>query len=545
MVDIKANLELLVSFAKALKKCQKSNNNNEKSDNEKSDNEKSDNEKSDNEKSDNEKSDNEKSDNEKSDNEKSDNEKSDNEKSDNEKSDNEKSDNEKSDNEKSDNEKSDNETSDNETSDNETSDIIYAIRILLGDKPKKFLETRSFDANGAYTLLNHPYLTEIYCVEPIYYDKINRILNKVCLPFHKIIIYTNNPIDKFLIDNLIEINFKIDILLINEVDSYEQFIQNYLKFILPDGYIIFNNYTKNSIVKTNVDILVNNIKEYSMPFDIIGCLSNYPNQFIIRRKNFNNNIDNNIDNKMFAIVMPTYYRKNGTSKNNHREVSEMLKKQTYTNWKIFMMGDDYEKDEEFNENITFFPSDKIYAENIKGCSYRRDVFTIDRNKWCNGGLAALHQGIVKAIDCGYSYYVHLDDDDRWTDNHLQLLADTIKEFPNADFLNTCSTLGRIILPKTGQYVKLYYNNVYPTGNDIVHATWCLNLKTLANVTIKFNEKRLALIEQIRKKEIVETNTQPYDYCVVNHYNDLFRKGYFNSICIPKITCCKKNDMNIP
>ena len=51
-------------------------------------------------------------------------------------------------------------------------------------------------------------------------------------------------------------------------------------------------------------------------------------------------------------------------------------KQTYQNYHIFLIGDDYEDEEEFNQIVSLFPSEKIYSYNNK-FSYRENYFSLN------------------------------------------------------------------------------------------------------------------------------------------------------------------------
>ena len=89
--------------------------------------------------------------------------------------------------------------------------------------------------------------------------------------------------------------------------------------------------------------------------------------------------------------------------------------------------------DEFNKIIKLFSDMKIYSFN-NSYSYRKDYFKIPLNKWCSGGILARFIGIKQAIKEGYKYYLHLDDDDIWINNHINIINNTIKQFPNVDFM---------------------------------------------------------------------------------------------------------------
>ena len=160
------------------------------------------------------------------------------------------------------------------------------------------------------------------------------------------------------------------------------------------------------------------------------------------------------DKKKFAVIIATYRRKNNTSYNNLLNVHKFLINQTYQNFKVFLIGDDYSDQDEFNKIVSLYPEDKIFSYN-NNVSYRTGIFKDPMNLWRNGGALARAIGIKRAIEEGYNYYLHLDDDDIWLHNHIEVINNTINSFPEVDFMVNKSQYEDRFLPATQQEEELY------------------------------------------------------------------------------------------
>jgi len=196
--------------------------------------------------------------------------------------------------------------------------ILYDIRTLLGTNLKTYLEIGSYIGSSASLMLNHPYETNIICVEPCVLDKSHyggiidqyhtlektlQINNKNNYSFS---IEKNFSHDIKLLTKFKTYNLKIDILFIDGGHDYDDVIQdwnNYKDFVNPGGFIIFDDYcdkTYSPEVKPAVDDIVKNLNTDS--YEIIGSIDNihnlnqgdltykYPNninEFIIYKKLLN------------------------------------------------------------------------------------------------------------------------------------------------------------------------------------------------------------------------------------------------------------------
>jgi hypothetical protein len=111
------------------------------------------------------------------------------------------------------------------------------------------------------------------------------------------------------------------------------------------------------------------------------------------------------------------------------EALESVKKQRYPHWRVYLIGDHYQPEEEFRQLTKFMPRDKVLAYNLKGHTPEREIFKkinhlplICGNKVSNFCLDLMESTDIRYVAC-------LDDDDLWTPYHLESLHDEFTKFP--------------------------------------------------------------------------------------------------------------------
>ena len=359
-------------------------------------------------------------------------------------------------------------------------------------------------------------------------------------------ILTGYSSDQTILDKLKDVS--IDLLFIDGGHGYQQVLDdfnNYSKFVSDDGYIVFDDYlddehspdvrvAMNKIVR---ELDTNKFQVIGTPLNKFGALPTSPNRFaylneFIIRKNAM---------KYFAIVIPTYKRKNGTTVQNMKNIVEFLSKQTYQNYHVFLVGDHYEDEEEFKYLTSLFPQDKIYSHN-NDTSYRKDYFSSPANKWCIGGVMALKHGVEKAKEYGFKYYLHLDDDDSWSHDKLHVHRQILEQFPEADFTFHASEYCGGVLPREHRDYPLTYNNLRPIHCNLVHSSNCLSLSDRSyKVFMDFTNNVTEIAEKIKNKEIPEYNLEAFDAQFIVHLNS----NSLTCLYIPKVLSFKMSDVNIP
>ena len=174
----------------------------------------------------------------------------------------------------------------------------------------------------------------------------------------------------------------------------------------------------------------------------------------------------------FAIVMASYQRKNGNSPHFVRRSLKSISTQTYQNFKVFLIGDKYEDDEEFKSFSLLLPQDKLHLLNLS-YALERENCKFPINLWAIGGANAMNQGLSLAKDQEFTHYLHLDDDDSWNCFHLRNVAQGYSQFPETDFVTTCGiTMDGWLLP---QINGLDYNNFECGFRKAFHSAWGFRL----------------------------------------------------------------------
>ena len=260
---------------------------------------------------------------------------------------------------------------------------------------------------------------------------------------------------------LLKANLKIGLLRIGNVPNIPITFQYYINLVLDGGLIVIDNYQQFKICLDYIHIDGKIPQNHSIlgKFTTVYCENNK----IILRREFGK------DDIKFAIVMSTYYRENGKSKAYVERALKFLNQQVYQKFKLFLIGDKYANDQEFNYFRTLLPADKLEAVNLS-TAFERERCAGGHNLWCAGGTKAVNHGMDLAVNQGFTHYLHLDDDDYWNTFHLRNIAMGYEQFPEACFIVTMgicdNNLG--ILPSLP---GLFYNNFDCQGARAFHSSF--------------------------------------------------------------------------
>lgn len=184
-----------------------------------------------------------------------------------------------------------------------------------------------------------------------------------------------------------------------------------------------------------------------------------------------------------AILIPTYRKGNGEFKNQIEQCLTSVSKQTHSNYKVYFIGDKYENNNEFDELSKIINPSKIVSKNLP-ISYERSKYS-GRNLWVCGGVYASNIGIELALNDGFDYICHLDHDDVWSPNHLELISKVIDE-TGTNFVSTRSGAGWPAMQSTS-----YLTKWRPLPSKVFKSTTCLNYR-------HFNIKFRNMIEEQNK-----------------------------------------------
>jgi glycosyltransferase involved in cell wall biosynthesis len=174
-----------------------------------------------------------------------------------------------------------------------------------------------------------------------------------------------------------------------------------------------------------------------------------------------------------GIIIATYQRSVGNTPYLLSRALESIKNQTHQDYKVFLIGDKYEDHDEFLQLATsIIPLEKIYFENLS-IAIERDRYTYMPDKlWYSGGVNAMNYGIKLAIKDGCDYICHLDHDDYWHPQHLEIINHTIEITQDSAFIYTCGTYYNSYLPKV-----ILNNEIIeklPIPCQTIHSSVCIN-----------------------------------------------------------------------
>ena len=173
-----------------------------------------------------------------------------------------------------------------------------------------------------------------------------------------------------------------------------------------------------------------------------------------------------------AIVIATYQRKDNTTPEYLKRALLSIKEQTHQDYMVYLIGDCYEDDGEFNDLATsIIDSDKIKHINLPNAVEREKYPIGDKRLWTSGGVNACNFGVNLAINDGHDYICHLDHDDWWGPDHLSLIDSKTNE-------------GHAIISTMGEHFngtalpKNSGNPFYPKSSNLIHSTTCVNFKEI-------------------------------------------------------------------
>lgn len=171
----------------------------------------------------------------------------------------------------------------------------------------------------------------------------------------------------------------------------------------------------------------------------------------------------------FGVRISTYKRPTGTLHILARCLQSILR-QDFKDWKIFLIGDHYDSQEEFDKLASMIPPEKIYYENLP-VSLERGKYS-GGDLWRCAGRYACCYGLQKLREQA-RICACLDDDDWWLPDHLSTLWEAYKKYPDAAFVYTKSTYksDNSFLPN--ENVDIHYDNLMPRAYNLIHsaASW--------------------------------------------------------------------------
>jgi predicted O-methyltransferase YrrM len=202
-----------------------------------------------------------------------------------------------------------------------------------------------------------------------------------------------------------------------------------------------------------------------------------------------------------AIIITTYWKLDGSTKTHLERALMSVRNQTSNAYKVFLIGDDYEKEDELMELSKIIDKDRIYVENLP-VALERTVYS-GVQLWACGGANATRTGIRRALSEGYIYISELNHDDYYLPHHIETVIKSFKE-TGTHFLTTkCNTKPEIEtkdryspyrpFPGRNFLASVCYNHShYPVFRRQVEETVKIYGKVYAGDADKWNQIRLLM-----------------------------------------------------
>jgi len=170
-----------------------------------------------------------------------------------------------------------------------------------------------------------------------------------------------------------------------------------------------------------------------------------PNFEILLEKNLTNEIDNKIK---FGIVMPTHKISDGGAQKGREKYMNTpnllkdslgsIKDQKYDNYVVYLVGDAYDGDDEIKTVMEeIIPKGKLKYHNLSSPGERNKGFNKEQFRY-TAGCGAMNKGLQMAKSDGCDYIVRIDHDDKWSPDHLELLAKAYTQYPELAYVFTRS-----------------------------------------------------------------------------------------------------------
>jgi glycosyltransferase involved in cell wall biosynthesis len=178
-----------------------------------------------------------------------------------------------------------------------------------------------------------------------------------------------------------------------------------------------------------------------------------------------------------GIIICTYQREDGKTPFYLSRTLNSVLNQTYKNFKVFLIGDRYEDNDEFQSFSSGFTDQNLYIENLPKAR-ERDVY--GENKlalWSYAGTFATNYAITRCLEENISYICFLNHDDEWYEDHLQEIIDCI-QIKKTNFICTLSTFKRPnnflpIIETEEKYVEFK-----PFFAGLIHSSVCMNFSEI-------------------------------------------------------------------
>ena len=273
---------------------------------------------------------------------------------------------------------------------------------------------------------------------------------------------------------------------------------------------------------------------------------------ILVEKNLNNEIDKKIK---FGIVMATHKISDSGAQTGRqkymntpallRDSLGSIKDQKYDNYTVYLVGDAYDGDDEIKTVMgETLPKEKLKYHNLSTPGERGKGFTKEQFRY-TAGSGAVNKALNMAKADGVDYVVKIDHDDKWTPNHLELLAKAYTQYPELAYVFTRS---RKKVDATNSSKKYMYQPRDERHTDVIEPN---NLGfTYGEVSHSAVSWRPSMIGNIKYRDAQDqsktepknplTKTVPADADMFKRMMGIIKDKGHKYMYIPKLTSFYRN-----
>jgi len=178
-----------------------------------------------------------------------------------------------------------------------------------------------------------------------------------------------------------------------------------------------------------------------------------------------------------GILITTYQKLDGSTPSLLKRAIDSIKNQTHQDYTVIVIGDKYEDNSEFEAIChSFNLGDKLIFENLPYAKEREKYPLGSKELWSSGGVNARNYGVDLGLKLGLEYICHLDHDDYYHPQHLEIINYAIEATQDASVIHTCSTYFNSYLPAVELTNEIQLTEIKPGG--LIHSSACINHKLI-------------------------------------------------------------------
>lgn len=277
-----------------------------------------------------------------------------------------------------------------------------------------------------------------------------------------------------------------------------------------------------------------------------------PNFEILLEKNLTNDIDKKIK---FGIVMPTHKISDGGAQKGREKYMNTpnllkdslgsIKDQKYDNYVVYVVGDAYDGDDEIKTVMEeIIPKGKLKYHNLSSPGERNKGFTKEQFRY-TAGCGAMNKGLQMAKADGVDYIVRIDHDDKWSPDHLELLAKAYTQYPELAYVFTRSRKKVDAMNSSKKYMyqpreerhttNIEPNNLGFTYGEVSHSAVSWRPSMMGDIRY-----RDAQDQSKSEPKIPLTKTMPADADMFKRMMTIMKDKGHKYMYIPRLTSFYRN-----